>query len=100
MPGRSDEKAALILLALSVAVFGPIIWLVNGWRAAVQSDPLHAWGVQWMVDHLASRPVLGAAIVLVIAAAVSGLIMLLLFRLSRRLAARLDDSRSGARGGR
>jgi hypothetical protein len=82
-------------------VFAPAIWLVQRWNEAVARDPAGAWGAQWLGEQLTAHPYLTAGAVLLGIVLSSGVILLLIVRVAKRLAARFADrGRSSVSGGR
>ena len=88
-PNRQERLAGLFVVIGSTIVFAPAIWLLQSWNEAVARDPAGPWGARWLVEHLAAHPYLTAGAVLLGIALSSGVVMLLIVRLAKRLAARL-----------
>ena len=89
MPGREERLAGLFVVIGSTLVFAPVVWLLQRWSEAVARDPKGAWGARWLVEHLLAHAyVIGGAILLGLALS-SGLAMLVVVYVSKRLAARL-----------
>ena len=72
-------------------VFAPAIWLLQRWSEAVARDPADAWGSRWLGEHLTAHPYLTAGVVFLSIVLSSGMVMLILVSLAKRLAARLTD---------
>ena len=99
IPDRQQRLAALLTVFGAAVVFGPVVWLLVRWREALARDPASAWGAQWLGERLSAHPYLTAGALLLGVAVSSGLVMLVLFAVAKRLAARLTGSaRSGRRG--
>ena len=90
-PHRQERLAGLFVVVGAAIVFAPAIWLVQRWSEAVARDPVDAWGARWLVEHLTAHPYLTAGAVLLGIAVSSGMILLLIVRVAKRLAARLTD---------
>ena len=73
----------------SAIVFTPAIWLVQRWSVALARDPADAWGARWLGEHLTGHPYLTVAVVLLSIVLSSGVVMLIIVRVAKRLAARL-----------
>jgi hypothetical protein len=98
VPDRREQLAGLFVVLGAAVVFGPAVWLLTRWREAVAQDPASAWGVPWLADHLVAHSYLTAGALLFGVAFSSGLVMLILVGLAKRLATRLTaDARSGRR---
>ena len=81
----------------ATVVFGPAIWLLARWREAVAQDPASAWGAPWLGDQLSAHPYLTAGALLLSVAFTSGLVMLFLVGLAKKLATRLTAGASSGR---
>jgi len=100
-PHRQERLAGLFVVVGAAVVFAPAIWLVQRWSEAVARDPVDAWGARWLVEHLTAHPYLTAGAVLFGMALSSGVILLLIVRVAKRLADRLTGhGRSPVSGGR
>ncbi len=102
VPGRQERLAGLFVVVGAAIVFAPAIWLLQRWSEAVARDPADAWGARWLGEHLTAHPYLTAGVVLLSIVLSSGIGMLILVSLAKRLAARLTDRgqppASGSRG--
>jgi hypothetical protein len=102
VPGRQERLAGLFVVVGAPIVFAPAIWLLQRWSEAVARDPADAWGARWLGEHLTAHPYLTAGVVLLSIVLSSGIGMLILVSLAKRLAARLTDRgqppASGSRG--
>jgi hypothetical protein len=99
-PGRQERLAGLFVVVGATIVFAPVIWLVQRWSEAVARDPADAWGARWLGEHLTSHPYLTVAVVLLSVVLSSGVVMLILVSLAKRLAARVTGrGRSPVSGG-
>jgi hypothetical protein len=102
VPGRQERLAGLFVVVGAAIVFAPAIWLLQRWSEAVARDPADAWGARWLGEHLTAHPYLTAGVVLLSIVLSSGIVMLVLVSLAKRLAARLTDRgqppASGSRG--
>ena len=87
VPGRQERLAGLFVVAASAIVFAPAIWLLQRWSEAVARDPAAAWGTRWLGEHLTAHPFLTAAVVLLSILLSSGVVMLIIVRVAKRLAA-------------
>jgi hypothetical protein len=95
---RREQLAGLFVVLGAAVVFGPAVWLLARWREAVAQDPASAWGAPWLADQLSADPYLTAGALLFGVAFPSGLVMLILVGIAKRLATRLTASeRSGRR---
>jgi hypothetical protein len=90
-PGRQERLAALFVVVGSAIVFAPAIWLLQRWSEAVAQDPADAWGPRWLGEHVTVHPYLTAGVVFLSKVLSSGMVMLILVSLAKRLAARLTD---------
>jgi hypothetical protein len=90
---RQERLAALFVVIGATLVFAPAIWLLQRWSEAVARDPAEAWGARWLGEHLTAHPYLTAGVVFLSLLFSSGVIMLILVSLARRLAARLVGRR-------
>ena len=100
-PSRQERVAGLFVVIGSAIVFTPVIWLLQRWSEVVVRDPEDAWGARWLVEHLTAHPYLTAGAVLFGIVLSSGVIMLLIVRVAKRLAARFADrGRTPVSGGR
>ena len=98
-PGRQERLAGLFVVVGSTIVFAPAIWLLQRWSEAVAHDPADAWGARWLGDHLTAHPYLTAGVVLLSIVLSSGMVMLILVSLAKRLAARLAGRRQQSASG-
>ena len=92
-PDRREQVTGLLVLLGAAVVFGPAIWLLDRWREAVARDPMGAWGARWLGEHLTAHPYLTAGVVFLSIVLSSGVVMLILVSLAKRLAARLAGRR-------
>jgi hypothetical protein len=100
-PDRQERLAGLFVAVGAAFVFAPAIWFMQRWSEAVARDPADAWGARWLAEHLTAHPYLTTGAVLLGIALSSGVVMLLMVRVAKRLAARLSGpGRSPASGGR
>jgi len=90
VPGRQERLAGLFVVVGAAIVFAPA-WLLQRWSEAVARDPADAWGVRWLGEHLTTHPYLRAGAVLLSIVLSSGMVMLILVSLAKRLAALLTD---------
>ncbi len=90
-PDRQDRITALFVVLGAALVFGPAIWLIGRWREAVVRDPGGAWGTRWLGEQLSAHPYLTVGVLLLGGALASGLVMLILVSVAKRLATRLSD---------
>jgi hypothetical protein len=88
---RQERLAGLFVVVGSALVFAPAIWLLQRWSEAVARDPADAWGARWLGEHLTAHPYLTAGVVFLSIVLSSGMVMLILISLAKRLAARLTD---------
>jgi hypothetical protein len=89
--GRQERLAGLFVVVGSAIVFAPTIWLLQRWSEAVAHDPADVWGARWLGEHLTAHPYLTAGVVFLSIVLSSGMVMLILVSLAKRLAARLTD---------
>ena len=98
---RQERLAGFFVVVGAAFVFASAIWFMQRWSEAVARDPAEAWGARWLAEHLTAHPYLTAGAVLFSIALSSGVIMLLIVRVAKRLAARLAGrGRSPVSGGR
>jgi hypothetical protein len=90
-PSRRERIAGLFVVLGAALVFGPAIWFLGRWREAVVRDPGGAWGTRWLGEQLSAHPYLAAGVLLLGVALASGLVMLILVSVAKRLATRLVD---------
>lgn len=90
-PDRQDRITALFVVLGATLVFGPAIWLIGRWREAVGRDPGSAWGARWLGEQLSAHPYLTVGVLLLGVALASGLVILILVGVAKRLATRLAD---------
>jgi hypothetical protein len=101
VPDRQERLAGLFVALGAAVVFGPVIWLLERWREAVARDPASAWGARWLGEQLSAHPYLTGGALLLVVAFPSGLVMLILVSVAKRLAARLTGrARAGQRSTR
>ena len=86
-PGKQERLAGLLVVISATFVFAPAIWLLQRWSEAVARDPADAWGSRWLGEHLT------AGVVFLSIVLASGVVMLILVSLAKRLAARLAGRR-------
>ncbi len=96
-PGRRDRITALFVVLGTAIVFGPVVWLLGRWREAVGRDPGSAWGARWLGEQLSAHPYLTVGVLLLSVALASGLVILILGSVAKRLADRLTDRARSAR---
>src|ERR671920_1320965 len=94
---RQERLAGLFVVVGSALVFAPAIWLLQRWSEAVARDPADAWGARWLGEHLTAHPYLTAGVVFLSIVLSSGVVMLILVSLAKRLGARRAGR--GRRGG-
>lgn len=100
-PDGQGRHAAILVVFGAAVVFAPVVWLLERWREALARDPASAWGAQWLGERLSAHPYLMGGALLLGVALSSGLVMLVLFTVAKRLAARLAGrARSGRRSTR
>jgi hypothetical protein len=100
MPDRQERLASLFVVVGATIVFAPAIWLVQHWSDAVASDPADAWGARWLGENLTAHPYLTAGALLLSIALSSGVLMLIIVRVAKGLAAWLTGrGRSPVPGG-
>jgi hypothetical protein len=92
-PGKQERLAGLLVVLGAAIVFAPAIWLLQRWSEAVARDPADAWGARWLGEHLTAHPYLTAGVVILGILLSSGVVMLILVSLAKRLAARLAGRR-------
>ena len=98
---RQDRLAGLFVVIGATFVFAPAIWLVQRWSEAVARDPSDAWGAPWLGENLTSNLYLTAGVLLLGVVLSSGVVMLIIVRVAKRLAARVTGrGRSPVSGGR
>src|SRR5918996_5098757 len=82
---RQERLAGLFVIVGSTLVFAPAIWLLQRWSEAVARDPADAWGARWLGEHLTAHPYLTAGVVFLSIVLASGVVMLILVSLAKRL---------------
>jgi hypothetical protein len=92
-PGKQERLTGLFVVMGATFVFAPVIWLLQRWTEAVARDPAGAWGARWLGEHLTAHPYLTAGVVFLSIVLSSGVVMLILVSLAKRLAARLAGRR-------
>ena len=92
-PGKQERLAGLFVVISATFVFAPAIWLLQRWSEAVARDPAGAWGARWLGELLTAHPYLTAGVVFLGIVFSSGVVMLILVSLAKRLAARLAGRR-------
>src|ERR687890_1753290 len=92
-PDRQERLAGLFVVVGCALVFAPAIWLLQRWSEAVARDPADAWGARWLGEHLTAHPYLTAGGVFLSIVLASGMVMLILVSLAKRLAGRLAGRR-------
>jgi hypothetical protein len=90
-PDRRERIAGLFVVLGAAIVFGPVIWLLDRWREGISRDPASAWGARWLGEQLSAHPYPTVGVLLLGLALSSGLVMLILVSVAKRLAARLAD---------
>jgi hypothetical protein len=98
-PDRQERLVGLFVVLCSVLVFAPAIWLLQRWSEAVARDPADAWGALWLDEHLTSHPCLTAGVLLLGVVLSSGVVMLIIVSVAKRLAARLAGRRQQSASG-
>ena len=99
--GREERLAGLFVVVGATIVFAPAIWLVQYWSEAVAHNPADAWGARWLGENLTAHPYLTAVVLLLGVVLSSGVVMLIIVRVAKGLAARVTGrGRSPASGGR
>ena len=88
-PDRQERLAGLLVVVGSAIVFAPAIWVLQRWSEAVARDPADAWGAPWLGENLTAHPYLTAGVLLLCVVLSSGVVMLILVRVAKRLAARV-----------
>jgi hypothetical protein len=91
VPGRQERLAGLFVVVGSAIVFAPAIWLLRRWGEAVAQEPADAWGARWLGEHVTAHPYLTAGVVFLSIVLSSGMVMLILVSLAKRLVALLTD---------
>lgn len=86
---RRERLAGLFVVLGAAVVFGPVVWLVERWGAAVARDPASAWGARWLGEQLSAHPYAVVGAILLGVALSGGLVMLILVSVAKRLATRL-----------
>ncbi len=100
-PDRQERLAAVLVVFGAAVVFAPVVWLLERWREALARDPASAWGAQWLSERLSTHPYLTAGTLLLGVALSGGLVVIILFTVAKRLAARLAGrARPGQRSTR
>jgi hypothetical protein len=95
MPDRQERLAALFAVFGAAMVFGPAVWILERWLDAIARDLASA---RWLGERLSAYPYLTAGALLLGVALAGGLVMLVLFTVAKRLAARFAGSaRNGQR---
>jgi hypothetical protein len=89
IPDRQERLAALFVVLGAAVVFGPVVWLLERWGEVLARDPASAWGAQWLGERLSAHPYLTTGALLLGVALSGGLVVLVLFTVAKRLAARL-----------
>src|ERR671914_2253762 len=93
-PGKQERLAGLFVVISATFVFAPAIWLLQRWSEAVARDPADAWGARWLGEHLTAHPYLTAGVVLLGIVLASGVVMLILVSLAKRLGGRPPGPRA------
>jgi hypothetical protein len=88
-PNWQERLAGSFVVIGSTIVFAPVVWLLQRWTEAVAHGPADAWGARWLGEHLSAHPYPTAGVLLFGVALSSGVLMLLIVRVAKRLAARL-----------
>jgi hypothetical protein len=88
-PDGQERLAGLFVVVGAAIVFAPAIWLLQRWSNGVARDPADVWGARWLGEHLTAHPYLTAGVVFLSIVLSSGMVMLILVSLAKRLAARL-----------
>jgi len=87
VPGRQERLTGLFVVVGAAIVFTPAIWFLQSWSEALARDPADAWDVRWLGEHLTAHPYLTVAVVLLTILLSSGVVMLIIVRVAKRLAA-------------
>jgi hypothetical protein len=96
-PDRQGQITALSVVLGAAIMFEPVVWLIGRWREAVGRDPGSAWGARWLGEQLSAHPSLTIGLLLLGVALASGLVILILGSVAKRLADRLTDRARSAR---
>ena len=86
--GRERLTGLFVVLGATI-MFGPIVLLFERWREAFACDPESSWSVPWLREQLMAHPYLTLCALLLGVAFASGLVMLVLVGVAKRLAAHL-----------
>ena len=90
VPNRQEHLTGLFVVLGATIVFAPLIWLLNAWLEALARDPNSAsWGAQWLGTQLSAHPYPILGVLFLGVALLGALVMLLLLRVAKQLAARL-----------
>jgi hypothetical protein len=89
IPDRQQRLTGLFVVIGATLVFAPLVWLLQRWSETVARDPADAWGARWLGEHLSAHPYLMGAALLFGILISSGLVMLVVVLVAKRLAARL-----------
>ena len=84
-----ERLAGLFVVIGSTIAFAPAIWLLQRWSEAVARAPADARGARWLGEHLTAHLYPTAGVLLLGIVLSSGVLMLIIVRLAKRLAARL-----------
>jgi hypothetical protein len=91
---REERLAGLFVVIGSAIVFAPAIWLLQRWNEVVARDPADAWGARWLGEQLTAHPYLTAGVLLLSIMLSSGVVMLIIVRVAKWLAARFVGRRA------
>lgn len=90
---KRERLTGLFVVIGATLLFAPVVWLSQRWGEAVARDPADARGARWLGEHLSAHPYLTGAALLFGVLLCSGLVMLVVVLVAKRLAARLTDRR-------
>ena len=86
-PDSQERLAGLFVVVGATIVIAPAIWLVQRWSEAVARDPSDAWGAWWLGENMTAHPYLTAGVLLLGVVLSGGVVMLIIVRVAKRLAA-------------
>jgi len=92
LPDRQERLTGLFVVIGATLVFAPLAWLSQRWSGAVARDPADAWGARWLGGHLSAHPYLTGGALLLGVLVSSGIVMLVVVRVAKLLAARLTGA--------
>jgi hypothetical protein len=91
VPDRQERLTGLFVVIGATLVFAPLVWLSQHWSEAVTRDAADSWGARWLGEHLSAHPYLTGGALLLVVLISSGIVMLVVVRVAKRLAALLTD---------